>query len=120
MVGGSTTMSSNAQNLPLEVEALVGHPGFGDDVDGFLEPRLAFLHRNAEAGEFVVAVALADAEIQPPAGQQVDRRRLLGQQHRIVPRQHDHRRAQPDRRDVFAPIQVSRFSVAETWPNPVK
>ena len=43
-------------------------------------------------------VALADAEIEPAAGDQIERRGLLGEQHRIVPRQHDHRGAEPQRR----------------------
>ena len=83
--------------LALPREPLVRRPRLGDDVDQFLEPRLGLLHRNAEADELVVAVALADAEIQPPARQQVHRRRLLGQQHGVVPRQHDHRRAEAKR-----------------------
>src|SRR5262249_48299303 len=49
---------------------------------------------DAEAGEFVVAVALADAEIEPPAGEEIERRRLFGEQHRVVPREHQHSSAQ--------------------------
>ncbi len=81
----------------VEREPLVRRPRLGDDVDRFLEARLRLLHRNAEADELVVPVALADAEIQPAARQQIDRRRLFGQQHRIVPGQHDHRGAKPQR-----------------------
>ena len=98
MVGGSTMMSSNCQYLPwnenrsFEIQDLV-MMSMASSKRGS-----AFLHRDAEAGEFVVAVAFADAEIQPAAGQQVDGRRLFGQQHGIVPGQHDHRRAQPQRR----------------------
>ena len=55
----------------------------------------ASVHSDIEAVEFVIAIAGADAEIQPPARQQIERRRLLGQQHRIVPRQHHDRRAKP-------------------------
>ena len=55
----------------VERETFVRDPGLRDDVDGFLEPSAAFFHRNAEAGEFVVAVAFADAEIEPSAGQQI-------------------------------------------------
>ena len=83
--------------LALRGEPLVRRPRLGDDVDRFLEPRFGLLHRDAEADELVVAVALADAEIQPSAGQQVHRRRLLRQQHGVVPRQHDHRRAEAKR-----------------------
>ena len=83
--------------LAVEREPLVRRPRLGDDVDRFLEARLGLLHRDAEADELVVPVALADAEIQPPARQQIDRRRLFGQQHRVVPGQHDHRGAKPQR-----------------------
>src|SRR5207253_7858443 len=48
----------------------------------------------AEPGEFIVAVALPDPEIEPAAGQEIEGRRLLGQQHRIVPRQDQHRCAE--------------------------
>ena len=78
-------------------EALARHERLGHHLDRFLEPRLGLLRRNAEAGELVVPVALADAEIEPAAGNQIERRRLLGQQHRIVPGQHDHGGAEPQR-----------------------
>ena len=41
--------------------------------------------------------ALADAEIEPAARQKIDGRRLLGEQHWIVPGQHQHRGAEPER-----------------------
>ncbi len=61
----------------------------------FVESRVRFLDRHAEPGELVVAVALADAEIEPSAGEQIDGRGLLGEQNRIVPRQHQHGGAKP-------------------------
>ena len=84
--------------LAVERKPFVRGPGFGDDVDRFFEAGAGILHRNAEAGEFVVAIAFANAEIEAPAGQQVDRRGLFGQQHRIVPGQHQHRGPQPQGR----------------------
>ena len=69
-------------------------PGPGHDFDAFVEARIRLLHRDAEPGEFVVPVPLADAEIDPPARQQVEGGDLLGQQHRIVPGQHQHRGAE--------------------------
>ncbi len=72
-------------------ERLVGGPGLEDDFEALVIPRIGLLHRHAEAGEFVVAIAFADAEIEPAARQQVEGRRLLGQQYRVVPRQ-DHDR----------------------------
>jgi hypothetical protein len=52
--------------------------------------------RDAEAGEFVSPIALADPEIEPAIRQQVEGRGLLGDQDRVVPRQHDDRGAEPD------------------------
>ena len=78
-------------------EALVRRPRFDDERETFLEALVGLFHRNAEARELVVAIALADAEFEPAAGQQVDGGGLLGQQHRIVPGQHHHRGAEPQR-----------------------
>ena len=47
--------------------------------------------------EFVVAVAFADAEIEPSAGQKIDRGRLLGEEHRVVPGQDQDGGAEPQR-----------------------
>ena len=63
-------------------------------VEHFLEARLGFGGRHGEARELVVAVALADAEIEPAAREQIQGRDLLGEQHRIVPGQHQDRRAE--------------------------
>ena len=78
-------------------EALRGRPRFGDDVERFVEARLRFLGRNAESGELGVAVALADAEIEPAVRQQIERGRLFRKDHGVVPRQHHHGRAEPQR-----------------------
>ena len=76
-------------------EPLLRCPRLQQDLDRFLEPRIGLLHWHVETGEFVVAVAFADAEIQSSSRQQVQRRCLFGQQNRIVPGQHDHRGAKP-------------------------
>src|SRR5262249_5448960 len=52
------------------------------------------LHRNAKTAELVMAVALADAEIEPAAGNQIKGGGLLCKQHPIVPGQHDDGAAQ--------------------------
>src|SRR5215472_18070851 len=59
-------------------------------------------HIDAEAGEFVVAVAFADAEIEPSARQQIERRGLFCEQDRVMPGQHEHGRAEPQRRGARA------------------
>ena len=78
-------------------EALARGPRLRHHRNGLLEARLGLVRRDLKALELAVAVALADAEIEAAAGDQIERRRLLGEQHRIVPRQHDHRRAKPQR-----------------------
>ena len=78
-------------------EPLARRPCAGNDLDRLLVARVGLLPRNIEAHELVVAVALADAKIEPAARHHVDRRRLLGEQHRVVPRQHHHRAADAQR-----------------------
>ena len=76
-------------------ETLLGRPTFHDDVERFTKPCIGFRHGNAKTGEFIVAIAFADAEIEPAAGQKIDRGGLLGEQYRIVPRQHQDCGAEP-------------------------
>src|SRR5262249_34802386 len=59
---------------------------------------LGLRHRDAEAVELAPAIALADAKIEPPVRQQIERRRLLGEQGRVVPGQYQDRGAEPHRR----------------------
>ena len=84
--------------LALVAELLVAGESLGDDRHRLVEAFVGLLHRHRKPGELVVAIALADAEIEPPAGQQVESRRLLGQQHRVVPRQHQDGGAEPQGR----------------------
>jgi len=60
-------------------EAFARHERLGHDLDRFLEPRLGLLRGYTEAGELVVPVAPADAEVEPAAGNEIERRGLLGQ-----------------------------------------
>src|SRR5262249_27332192 len=46
-------------------------------------------------GDFVIAVAFAEAEIEPATRREIQGRGLLGQEHWVVPRQNDDRRAEP-------------------------
>jgi hypothetical protein len=84
--------------LPMMREAFLRGPGFEDQREPFLEALFGLLDRDAEARELVVAIALADAELEPAVGHEVDGRRLLGEQHRIVPGQHHDGGAEPQRR----------------------
>ena len=77
-------------------EAIGGGPRRAQEGHGLLEPLGRLLDRDAKARELRRPIALADAEVQAPVGQEVDRGHLLGQQHRIVPGQHHHRRAEPN------------------------
>ena len=95
-------------------------PRPGDDLDRLLEARVGFLRRDLETVELAVPVALADAEIEPAARDEIERRGLLGQQHRVVPRQHDDGRTDAQAWSCASPAQVSSISVAETWFQPVK
>ena len=64
-------LNDDAVELPIFAlmgERLVGSPRLEDHIEGLVEPCIGLLHRHAEPGEFVVAVALADAEIEAAAG----------------------------------------------------
>jgi len=79
-------------------EALLRSPCFGDDRKRLFEARIGLLERDRETPELVLAITLADAEIEPALRQEVQGRGLLGQDHRIVPRQHHHGSAEPQGR----------------------
>src|SRR5262249_83847 len=90
-------LDDNIVKLPIFAlmrERPIGSPCLEDHLKAFVEACVGFLHLHAEAGEFVVVVTLADAEIEPAAGEEIERSRLLGQQYRIVPGQHDDRGAE--------------------------
>ena len=75
-------------------ERLVRGPRLDDNVEAFVKARAGLVHIDAKAAKLIVAITAADAEIEPAAGKQVERRRLFGEQYRIVPGQHDDRRAE--------------------------
>src|SRR5438093_745284 len=93
-------LDDHAVELPVRAAVRPGpvrRPRLAHDLQGFVEARVGLLHGRGEAGALVVPVAFADPEVEPAAGEQVDRRRLLRQQHGIVPGQYDHRAAQAHR-----------------------
>ena len=55
-------------------------------------------HLDAEAVELDAPEAAAEAEDRPPAGEVVEQREVLGDAHRVVPRQHRDHRAELDPR----------------------
>ena len=73
----------------------IRRPRLQEYLEGFVEHLVRLFHRNAEAGELVMAIALSDAEIDAAAGQEIEGRDLLGQQHGIVPGQRDHGGPEP-------------------------
>src|SRR6185312_7603235 len=67
---------------------------------------------DTEPREFRLAIAPADTEIEPSAGQQIERRRFFRDQHRIVPAQHHDGCTEPDparpRREIRENVQRGR------------
>ena len=92
---GSMTMLSKCQRLPWCEKRSPESPGLAQERQGLVEALGRLLDGDAEARELRRAVALADAEIEAAVGQEIERGDLLGQQHRVVPGQHHHRRAEP-------------------------
>ena len=79
-------------------ERLIGAPRLQDHRQGLVKARLCLLRRHAEAGELGVPVALSDTEVKTPIGEKIEGRRAFGQQHRVMPGQHEHRGPHPYRR----------------------
>src|SRR5215472_4714929 len=88
-------------------------PGQADDLHRLVEALGRLGLRHAEAGELISAITLADAEVEPAAGQKVERRRLLGDENRVVPGQHHDRGAETDAlgagRQVAQKVERGRY-----------
>ena len=82
--------------LALIGEPALRRPRLADHLHRLVEPLGRLLGRDAEPGKLVAAVALADAKIQAAVRQQIECGRLLGDEDRVVPRQHDDRGAEAD------------------------
>ena len=82
---------SAAQSSPHQLEAL-------------LENSLVVGERHMERQIFALVVAAAAGEIDAAAGEQVERRPLLGDANGMMQRQHRHRRRKPDARRVRGDI----------------
>jgi hypothetical protein len=78
----------NLEELPVVAERLTGE-GLQDDVDRLLPARAAALQIETEALELVGLIAAPEAGIDAPAGQEIQRRSLLGDHQGMVERHHD-------------------------------
>src|SRR5579859_7641324 len=79
-------------------EPAAHRPGPDHHFERLVKTRLGLLGCDLKASELAMAIAFADAEIETPPGNQIERRRLFREQYRIVPRQHHDRRAEPQSR----------------------
>src|SRR5262245_1080068 len=80
---------------PFVRKPLAGRPGTHHHGESFLEASLGFLRRKLKALEFAVAIAFADAKIEPACGEEIERGSLLRKQYRIMPGEHDDGCAKP-------------------------
>src|SRR5258708_7731593 len=90
--------------LPVMRKTARARPRLAQKSDGLLIAFLRLSHRHAKAVKLAPAIALADAEIEAAVGQKVERRGLLGQQRRVVPRQYQNSRAEPQCRRLGGQI----------------
>ena len=66
------------------------------ELGGFSKPRARFLHRNAEACILRAGCSASKAKHASSAAQQIQVGNLLGHADRVMPREHDHTRAERD------------------------
>ena len=92
------------EELAVPLEDLVGER-LDHDLRRFHEARARLVHRDAEAGILHAGRPAAEAEETAAAAHDVEQRDLLGHAHGIVPREHDHGRAE---RDAPGPSRVVR------------
>jgi hypothetical protein len=68
------------------VEAFLS-PGFADDLQALVEALMALFEGDTVATELTRLVATSDAEVEPPIGELVQKRKLLGDPNGIVERE---------------------------------
>src|SRR5438094_671525 len=77
-----------------EREAFLGY-GAAENFGGFGEALAGFAHRDAKSLELDAARAAAKPQSERTALQEiVEQRKLFGYAHRVMPREHDHHRAE--------------------------
>ena len=81
-------LGHRAHVVELEILALVREPilppRLEDDLERFVEPRLALLERDVEAGVLAREPAAPHAEVEPSLAQVIERRHVLGQAQRMA------------------------------------
>src|SRR5688572_6637797 len=101
----------NLENLALVGERLA-FERLHQDVDRLVPALSARIELETEALELVALVAAAEPDVDASAGEQVERRDLLGDDQGMMYREHDHRRAHPQLRglrgDVGRELQRAR------------
>src|SRR6185437_904362 len=81
--------------LAVEGKVLLGEAS-PYQLHSLLDPSAALTARNAEAVELANHVALANAQVEPPFGQDIDRRCVLGDADRMMKGQNDDEGSQAD------------------------
>ena len=79
-------------------DAAFGHPQLADELQPLFEDALVVLEGHMERKIFAPVVAAPGGKVDAAAGEQIERRPLLGDADRVVQRQHGHRRRQADAR----------------------
>ena len=92
---GSTQRSSDVGVLAVVGEPFLG-PGLDDHVDGFLEPLAAGVDVDADAVEFLLLVAGADAEVEAAVADHIQHGDFLGDEDGVVQGQDDYGGADAD------------------------
>ncbi len=83
-------------------------PGAPDEIDALGDAVVRFAHVDAERVELVAQETAADAPIEAPLRELVERRSHLGDPHGIVQRQHRRARAEPDAARLGREIREER------------
>ena len=77
-------------------DAAFGQPKLADEFQPLFEDALVVLEGHMERKIFAPVVAAPGGKVDAAAGEQIERRPLLGDADRVVQRQHGHRRRQAD------------------------
>ena len=83
-----------------------------NDVERFVPAIFGLFKFEAEALEFIILIPAAEADIEPPAAEQIERGDFFGDHQRVMQRHHDHRSTHAQRfgfrRDVRGELRGAR------------